>query len=255
MSQNPQIDPIFKKGTNKAAVLLLHGFTGTPDSIRPLANTLHSHGFTVMAPLLAGHGTTPEQLAQTDWKHWYTSAQAALKTLNKNHEKIFVAGLSMGGLLSLKLAIDYPKIISAISCLATPLYLQLWIRLALPLVRLSPARIFWKYQKKYTIDVKDEEAKSNFWSYHLMPLSCVSSLMDLQDKLRSELSRLKHPLLLMHSRHDHTAPYGSMGLMASLVSSPICEMVTLENSYHIITIDNERELVAKKVTDFFGRFV
>jgi carboxylesterase len=79
---NPQIDPIFKKGTQKIAVLLLHGFTGTPDSMRYQANYLHELGFTVCAPLLEGHGTTPDDLSRTNWQDWLYSANQALNELS-----------------------------------------------------------------------------------------------------------------------------------------------------------------------------
>ena len=104
-----QINPIFRKGTNQTAVLLVHGFTGTPDCLRYLANYLNSLSFTVSAPLLPGHGSTREKLAQTDWKSWYKTVEHTYKDLQKNYAKIYVVGLSLGGLLCLKLAQDHPR--------------------------------------------------------------------------------------------------------------------------------------------------
>src|SRR3990167_2186501 len=180
MHHNPQIDPIFRQGTNGAGVLLLHGFTGTPDSMRPVANKLIHSGFTISAPLLAGHGTTPENLARTDWTTWFHSAQKAYMELHQKCSKIFVAGLSMGALLGLQLATDYPPSTMAIGCLATPLHLKSKISRLLPFIRHTPLRHLWKYQPKFSVDVKDPEAKENFWNINLMPLSCIYSLQDLQ---------------------------------------------------------------------------
>lgn len=255
MHHNPQIDPYFIRGTNGAGVLLLHGFTGTPDSMRSVANKLAASGFTVSAPLLAGHGTIPENLAQTNWHDWYNSAQKAFEELSKQCHRLFVCGLSLGGLLTLKLAADYPQSIAAIAPLAAPLFLHRWPRAALPILRNSPLPLFWKYQKKITVDIKDPLAKPNFYNYNRMPLSCIFSLTDLQKELTTQLSRVHTPLLLIHSRHDSTAPYASMNAIASQVSSTITETVTLENSYHIITLDYEKELVADRVTSFFTRFI
>jgi carboxylesterase len=255
MNYNPQIDPLFKRGTHGAAALLLHGFTGTPDSMRPTANRLHEAGFTVFAPLLSGHGRTSDTLAQTGWKEWYETARNAFEELITQHDKVFVCGLSLGGLLTLKLCHDLPEKIKAASCLATPLYLARWVKITLPLMRATPLRHFWKYQKKLGPDIKDPQAKMNFWNNDLMPLSCIKSIMDFQRILVPELTNIHTPLLLMHSRYDSTAPYNSMNRIAAKVTSSITETVTLENSYHVITIDYEKELVAQKVTDFFKRFL
>ena len=255
MHHNPQIDPIFRQGTNGAGVLLLHGFTGTPDSMRPVANKLIHSGFTISAPLLAGHGTTPENLARTDWTTWFHSAQKAYMELHQKCSKIFVAGLSMGALLALKLAIDYPQSTVAIGCLATPLHLKSKISRLLPFIRHTPLRHLWKYQPKFSVDVKDPEAKENFWNINLMPLSCIYSLQDLQKLIHDSLPKVQTPILLIHSRHDSTSAYESMNEVAVKVSSTITETVTLENSYHIVTLDFDKELVAQKVTDFFGRFL
>lgn len=255
MSSNPQIDPIYKKGTNKAAVLLIHGFTATPDAMRPLANDLHEEGFTVFAPLLAGHGTTPEQLKETSWRDWYNSTQIAFKELQKKYKKIFVGGLSLGALLSLKLALENPEEIRAICCMATPLSLGRLARTAIPIIENTPLQLLWKYQKKYDIDMKDQSMKKAYWNYNRMPLSCVHSLMELQSHIKKRLSEIKHPLIAFHSRHDKTAPYHSMFDLAEAVSSEVCETITLENSYHILTLDFDRHLMARKISQFYKRFL
>ncbi|MBX7147991.1 alpha/beta fold hydrolase [bacterium] len=255
MFYNPQIDSIVKTGNNGAGVLVLHGFTGTPDSMRPVVNELHAQGFSVNAPLLDGHGTTPEKCAQTTWHHWYQSTQKAYMELNEQCSKVFVCGLSMGALLSLKLCIDYPQSISGAACLATPLYLKGWVRGLLPIVFGTPIKKVWKFQKKFEVDIKDPMAKKNFWNYDKMPISCVASIMELQNLVHESLEKITTPLLLVHSRHDSTAPYDSMMKVAQKVSSNITETVTLENSYHVITIDYEKDLVAGKVSEFFNRFL
>lgn len=251
---SPQINPIFRKGKKNAAVLLLHGFTGTPDSMRTLANHLHHLGFTVSAPLLAGHGTTRENLARSNWKSWYKTAETAFIELSKNHEKVFVAGLSMGGVLALKLAQDHSEKVTGLSCLATPIFLASWVRILLPIISLSPLALVYKYQPKSNPDVKDPIAAKNYWSINDMPLSCINSLIDLQTIVRSRLDKIKTPTLLIHSRYDSTAPYESLGYITKHISSPITESLTLENSFHLITIDYEKDLVAEKTGEFFLRF-
>ncbi len=255
MYHNPQIDSIFLNGHNGAGVLVLHGFTGTPDSMRSTINALHQQGFTVSAPLLAGHGTTPEQCAETGWQDWFNSAQKAYLELHAKCSRIFVCGLSLGSLLTLKLSIEYPEFISGIACLATPLFFKPWVRKVLPLVNYSPLKYFWKFQKKFDVDLKDPQAKGNFWNYDQMPVSSILSIHDLQIKVQMTLSSIKTPTILIHSRHDSTAPYESMAYITQHVASTVTETVTLENSYHIVTLDYEKEVVAQKVCQFFTRFL
>lgn len=255
MPYNPQIDSIYKRGSNGAGVLLLHGFTGTADSMRPLANRLFNEGYTVLAPLLAGHGTTAKQCAETGWREWLQSAQKSYMELHEKCSKIFVCGLSLGGLLSLKMCLAAPQSLSAICTLSTPLYLNAWVRAVLPIIWHSPLRKVWRFQKKWGVDIKNTSAKQNFWNYNLMPIACIASIMELQRTIAQNLGAIQTPLLLIHSRHDNTAPYDSMNRIARAVSSPITETVTLENSYHVVTIDNDREIVNEKVAEFFNRFL
>ncbi len=222
--------------------------------MRSVINRLHSQNFTVLAPLLEGHGTTPEQCSQTRWPDWFRSAQKAYLELSAQCSRVFVCGLSLGALLTLKLAIEYPSL-SGISCLATPLFFKPWVKNLLPIAASKPVGYLWKYQKKFGVDVKDPDAKANFWNYDLMPIPCINSIQELQILVEGSLSAVKSPALLVHSRHDSTAPYDSMSMVAKNISSPITESITLENSYHIITMDYEKEHVATKVSNFFTQFL
>jgi len=252
---NNQINPIFKNGSKDAAALLIHGFTATPDCLRPLANHLHSLGFTVAAPLLAGHGTTREHLAKTTWKDWYNSCQKVYLELLDQYNHVTIAGLSLGGVLALKLAQDYPQGVTALACLATPIFLNRWITTLLPVVVNSPLHYFYKYQKKADADVKDPNARKNYWSIQDMPLESIYSLTKLQHIVRQDLAKIITPSLLMHSRYDSTAPYESLNYISKHLSSKVTETVTLENSFHLITIDYEKDIVNEKVGDFFTRFL
>lgn len=254
MSINPQIDTIYKKSSSSVGALVLHGFTGTPDSVRPVVNQLHKNDVTVLAPLLAGHGTSPEACNQTTWKDWYETAEQGLLKLSRSCDQIFVVGISLGGLLTLKLCQDYPQKIKAAAGLATALNLPYGAEPLVYLLRHSPLRWIKKYQRKTDIDVKNPLAKKNIWNYDRMPISCIESIIELQNIVNLDLGKIKLPLLLIHARQDSTVPYRSMNQIYQNVSSKIKEMITLENSYHIITMDYEKDFVAEKVTDFFLRF-
>lgn len=250
-----QINPIFKQGSYDAAVLLIHGFTGTPDSMRPLANSLHDEGFTVSVPLLAGHGTTRENLARSGWQDWYDTAATHFLDLKQHYSAVFVGGLSLGGLLALRLAQVYPQEVTALASLATPLTLSTWVTLAVPLIVHTPLKFVYPYQRKAKADVKDPNARKNYWSIHDMPITCIHSLMQLQHLVRQELARVVCPTLLIHSRYDATAPYKSMNDIAKNISANITETITLKNSFHLVTIDYDKNLVGQRVGAFFLRFL
>lgn len=248
-----QANPIYKEGTNGAAVLLLHGFTGTPYLMHPLAESLHQNKFTVDAPLLSGHGDSNETLKKSEWPHWYETAQQHYLALRQSHQKVCVAGLSMGGLLTLKLAEDYPEEITAISCLATPLFLSTWVNIAVRLVWHSPLRYLYRYEKKKDGgDIKNETLKPQIWSNDAMPVSCIHSLMNLQQLTLQNLKKVSAPTLVIHAREDHTAPYENLRAIAQGVNSKTVQTLTLHNSYHLITLDFDRDLVTRTVTDFFN---
>lgn len=255
MFHSAQINPIYRKGKNGAAVLLLHGFTGTPDVMRPLANALHEKGFTIFAPLMAGHGTTWENLEKSTWEDWYAGAERAFAQLRREHAHVGVTGLSLGGILALKLAEEHADGLKALACLATPIKLKTWVHWAVPLIRRSPFKRFYRYQKKMDIDVKDPEAKKNIWDVDEMPLAGIENLIHLQKVVAGRLTKITTPTLLIHGRRDSTAPYENMGLIARGLSSAVTETVTLENSYHLVTVDYDKELVCAKVGEFFVRHV
>lgn len=236
-----------------AAVLLIHGFTGTPDSLRHLANHLNSIGFHVSAPLLNGHGKTRENLAKSDWKSWHKTCQTEFVELKRKHANVFIAGLSLGGVLGLKLAEQYPQNVTGLSCLATPAFLSTWVGVVMPFIINTPLKFIYPYQKKIEADVKDPIAKKNYWSIMDMPITCIHSLMKLQRIVRHNLTKVTCPTLLIHSRYDSTAPYESMNYIAKHISSKTTETITLENSFHLITIDYEKDLVNQKVGEFFLR--
>ncbi|HLD43798.1 MAG TPA: alpha/beta hydrolase, partial [bacterium] len=160
---------------------------------------------------------------------------------------------SLGGVLTLRLAQEHGDKISGIACLAAPAFLHKWVRATLPIVMRSPLRFVYRYQPKAQADVKDPIARKNYWSVDQMPLKCIHSLTELQKKVRAELKTVNNPALLIHSRYDATAPYESLDYFAKNISSKVIETVTLENSFHLITIDYEKDTVSQKVGEFFGK--
>jgi carboxylesterase len=218
--------------------------------MRPVFKYLAENNYTVLAPLLAGHGTSPEDCETKSWQDWNNSVNEAYSRLAGKCDSVLVVGLSMGGLLTLELAATRPKSLAGIVLLATPLFLPTWIEWAVPIIRYSWLRPFYRYQPKSLADIRDPEARSNYWSYKKIPVSSVHQLLELQKRVRAHLNQVNAPALIMHARDDRTAPYASMEAIAKELGSTRIETVTLTQSQHIVTLDWDKEWVIKKIHDF-----
>ncbi|MDO8462180.1 MAG: alpha/beta fold hydrolase, partial [Deltaproteobacteria bacterium] len=130
--------------------LLIHGFTATPPVMGFLKGRLEEAGFEVVAPLLAGHGGNWERYEESGWPEWYQSVIGPLQEMKKKVSPLFIVGQSLGGLLALKLALEFGSAIQGIVCLATPLYLdQFLARFLLPFVSKTPVRKVYRFQSKF----------------------------------------------------------------------------------------------------------
>ena len=237
--------------------LVIHGLTGTPATVASITHPLISSGFRVVAPCLAGHGGTLEELAQSTWQEWYDTVRIAYHSLRQETDRIFFVGLSLGTLLGLKLAMDEGWGIRALALIGTPLHLGLKSRLAIRLVRYSPLRWVVKSVPKNLEDsVLDPEGRVLYRQLALTSIPCRAAfeLADFIRVVRSELRRVSNPLLLIHGRHDRVAPPSNVNLVCNQAASDVVETAILERSSHVVTMDFEKELAARRKIDFFRRF-
>lgn len=237
--------------------LLVHGLSGTPACVASLRGPLTKAGFQVASPCLAGHGGTLKELADSTWQDWYATVRISYSELKRSCEKVYYAGISLGALLGLKLALDEGWGVNALAVLATPLVLGNFERLAVPIVRYTPLRFIIKSVKKdWEKSVLDPEGRKLYQESSLprVPSACVYQIRDLQDILINGLKRLNNPLLAVHAKNDQVAPPKNVSLLRSKVSSDIFETVILEKSRHVITMDVEKEIIAQRVVEFFSRF-
>jgi carboxylesterase len=237
----------------------VHGLTGTPYEMRYLGEQLAAGGVRVLGVKLAGHASTPEELGATTHQNWYESVVNGCERLRTYGDPIVVVGLSMGGVLATRLAVDQGEALSAVVLLSPAFFLPYWQRAALAAIRkLGPLTGMIYLCSSAGADIHDAAARQIHPSARIMPLSAALSLCELSAIVRPRVSRLMQPTMLMHSRADHTCPFDKNVefLMANL-GSVRKRLIALEESYHVITVDTEKERVAAEVTGFirelFGR--
>jgi carboxylesterase len=239
------LNPFFFEG-GTTACLLVHGFSGSPPEMRSMGEYLAAQGLTVVGVRLAGHGTSPEEMAQTTWRDWVASAEAGLQTLQKRCDTVFVAGLSMGGLITLHLAAHHP--LTGIIAMAAPAYIADWrfrfVPLVCPFMR-------W-YIPDTDSDLTDPEAEARFSAYDRLPTSALAGLGQLLSLVRRELPQVRAPALIMQGRCDRTVPPESAQIIFDSLGTDDKELVWWPNSGHCMTIDSEREAVWARAHAFIA---
>ncbi|MGW7352804.1 alpha/beta hydrolase [Streptomyces phytohabitans] len=241
----PGAEPMRHEGS-EVGVLLCHGFTGSPQSLRPWARHLADAGYTVSLPLLPGHGTRWEDLAATGWQDWYATVDRELRLLRDSCAQVFVAGLSMGGALALRLAARHGDAVDGVAVVNPACTFPRLSGYALPV-----ARHLVRSTKGITDDIAKEGAHE--LGYDRVPLHAAHSLREFFGVVRGELPEVTQPLLLLHSRTDHVVPPADSALILSRVSSEDVTETLLERSYHVATLDHDAERVFADSEGFFSR--
>lgn len=226
-------------------VLVLHGFTGNPQSVRPLAEGLADAGFSVEMPLLSGHGTRIEDMFDTTWNDWSADAESALGRLRSRTESQVVAGLSMGGSLTVWLATRHTDL-AGIICVnpatrAAP-EVQDFIR---SLVDAGDEVI-----ESIGSDVARPDSPES--AYDGTPLRPLLSLFEAADAVAPQLARITCPLLLFTSPQDHVVPPTDSDFLAESVSVDV-ERVYCERSFHVATLDYDSQMIVDRSVDFINR--
>lgn len=223
--------------------------------MRFLGETLARRGFPVHAVQLAGHGTRVEDMVGTRWTDWFASAAAGLKQLGAEVPRVAVVGMSMGALLALHCAATQPDAVAGLVLCGTPFLLTDSRLRWLPLVaRFRGAG--WRARllpKPNGPDVADPATRAVSRSYLAMPLAAVLELLRLRAVVRAELGRVRQPALLLHGRNDHSAPVTNLELLRQKLGSRDVEVHVLERSWHVVTVDYDREEVARLTVAFLDR--
>ena len=225
------------KGANKRiGVLLVHGFTGSPASMRPWAEFLNSHGYTVMVPLLPGHGTTHHDLNLVHWQEWPAKVESELNLLLQSCDKVFICGLSMGGGTALNIATRYSRQLAGIILVNPMIH-----------VKFVPHQLAWVISRfqKFRNSVGDDIKKPGVteYGYDFLPAVGVYELLKMLHYTRKRLHDVTVPLQLFHSVEDHTLPVSNTEIVMKEVNSREKNRIELVNSYHVATMDYDAEII------------
>ncbi|MEU6401756.1 alpha/beta fold hydrolase [Streptomyces sp. NPDC046985] len=241
----PGAEPFRHEG-GEVGVLLCHGFTGCPQSLRPWAGRLAERGLTVSLPLLPGHGTRWEDLQVTGWQDWYAEVDRELRALTERCARVFVAGLSMGGALALRLAAKHGDAVAGVMAVNPANKVHGLAGRALPV-----ARHLVRSTKGIASDIALEGAAE--LGYDRVPLHAAHSLRNFLRLVDGELPQVTQPLLLMHSPQDHVVPPVDSARILGRVSSLDVTEVLLEHSYHVATLDNDADRIFEESYAFVAR--
>lgn len=246
MSSSSSLDPSpFVLEGGQVGVLLIHGFTASPTQMRLIGDDLHERGLTVVAPLLPGHGTTLADLGKQRWQNWAQHVSLALTDLKSRCKTVFVAGISLGSLLTLYLAADQPDLKGLV--LYSPL-LKMPGGVALLLVPLL--KYFIREIPKSPDFVTDPHALDRLWHYPSISLFALHEMIRLRARVQSLLPRITLPTLIIYSTLDRLIARNSAQVTYDHSGASDKTLIPLDNSGHDVTLDSQWKEVAEQTYEF-----
>ncbi len=247
--------------------LLIHGLGGTPAELRFVARGLAKAGHTVHCPQLAGHCGSFEELRATGWQDWYASVRAAHAELRDSCKKVIVGGLSMGAILALHLAAELPLQVEATALFAPTLKLDgwgvPWYSIFFNLVRSEWGANLVRFSEREPYGIKDPRVRafvmaainsgdSSKAGQLCNPGRVMLEMRRLVAVVRAELQRIRQPTLIVHPRHDDRASLGNAAYLQRALGGRV-ETCVLDDSYHVITVDRQRDIVVERTAAFAKR--
>lgn len=248
----PTAEPFLFPGSSEIGVLLVHGFTGAPKEMRWMGEYLNrQHGFTCLGARLAGHATRPEDMIRSNHADWLLSVEEGCRLLSGAAQRIYLAGLSMGGVLSLTMAAQVP--VAGVIAMATPCDLPQDWRLDYTewLSKLQP--YLPKSSDPPGTGWFDRQAWQDHISYPQNPLRSIGELKKLLEVMRAALPQVTAPTLLIYSKDDMYLPLGSeasMDYIYNHLGAARKEKLLISGSGHVLTRDAQRETVFRAAAEF-----
>jgi carboxylesterase len=240
--QNPQLPggSFFWPGSSKG-VLLIHGFTATTAEIKLLAGALREMGFTVAAPLLPGHGTTPQDMNKTKYGQWLACVEDSYRKLTAQCTQVVAGGESMGAVLSLYLAQKHPEI-KALLLYSTAIKVQ--------------SLRYAKYLKWITplMDKSNNDPQDTRWQgYTVYPMRAAHEFAKLQKQVIRNLHSIEQPALILQGIYDKTIDEDCGQLIYNAIHSEIKDLHIMQQSGHVMLLGDEFELITKITVQFLKR--
>jgi carboxylesterase len=241
MPQPGHLDPsAYAADGGPVGALLIHGYTGSAAETRPMGEYLAAHGLTVRCPLLAGHGTVPQDLMRIRWQAWAEEVEGVVRDLQRCCRTVFIGGLSLGALLTLWLGAERPEIAGLM-----PMAPAVRIR-----NRLMPFTLGVRHVLRYSPvgaigdgDLGDPEGSQRIWCYDELPMWGAGEVYLLQRRVRQALPRIHQPILVFQGRRDAQLPPEAAQTVYERVASADKTLVWLEQSGHNLLADGERKSV------------
>jgi len=264
---------LFFKADNPRAVILVHGLTGTPNEMRFLAGSLNRNGYSVICPRLAYHGEPVEILKNARWQDFYATVRDTFLKARSEYREVYAAGLSMSALLVLLLAEEFKGKVSGVSCLSPTLFYDgwntPWYKCFLPLGYLTPLKHFLYFKESPPYGIKNERLRALVheyfgkakvddlsgvaqYGYPLFPITLLEQLNILVKYTVPRLGNIHTPVQLIQAKDDDMTSVKNSQLIYDRIRSKEKEIVLLENSYHVITADQERGKVVQAMIRFFN---
>lgn len=245
MSVLPGAEPYSADGSD-VGVLLVHGFTGSPQALRPWAEHLAAQGHTVRVPRLPGHGTTWQDMNRTRWEDWYAAADREFRELHERCAHVFVGGLSMGGGIALALAQNHGPRVSGLMLVNPAVLFKDWRVRFVPLIMNFVGGL-----EAVANDIKKEGVTELAYSH--TPLKAGYSQLVAWKNLTRDLPEVTQPVLLLRSAEDHVIPAESSAMVLSRISSQDVTEIVLHDSYHVATLDNDAPRIFEEAAAFIER--
>jgi carboxylesterase len=243
----PGAEPLSHVGSGPNGALVIHGYTGNPSSMRELAETFVAAGYDVEMPRLPGHGTHVDDMLETRWDDYVAEAEGAYRRLAARSDKVVVAGLSMGGALTLRIGADHPEIagLICINAATAPIGLEDMVPVMEQLLadgtELAPG---------VGSDIADPDVTES--AYEGAPIRSMLSLIEGLQVLVASYPDMHVPLLILESPQDHVVPPAQQDYLAANYGGPV-ERIQLERSYHVATQDFDKQLIFDASVEFAKR--
>jgi len=257
------LDFEFKNENNQRAVLLLHGMTGSPFEMKQYGKNLHKAGFDVYCPCLPGHGKDLLNVKKIKWQDWFNFAEEEYKALKQNYSEVYLGGICMGAVLALAIS-EKHKDVSGIIAISTTLFLDgwtiPWYSFLFPMGLHTILRFYYSFPEQDPYGIKNETVrrkisallKENTVALNYIPMTCVYELLEMSKQVRKSVKNIRQPILIIHSNRDDLTSLKSADFVYKHSSSEVKDYIILKNSYHLITMDNDKDLAVQKSVEFLN---